>query len=523
MNSMMTEIAWWIPSVLTLIGIILGFIAQASIHRARGTSAEHSARHILAAAKEKAEHIEKDAVLKARDIVIEARESFEQEKKERRKELNVLEKRLLQRELNLDRRISMVDAKIQELDDATNAANVEQHRWREKNDELDQVIEQQQAKLQNIAQMSQDDARQLLLDDLQKELNEEKGMLIRRSQEEAKATAEQKARHLITLAIQRLATEQVTSVTTTAVNLPDDSMKGRIIGREGRNIRSIEAVTGCNILIDETPEVVVVSCFDPIRREIARNTLELLIADGRIHPARIEEINTKVKEEMDETIRQAGEEAIYELKLRDVPPEIVRTLGRLKYRHSYSQNVLRHSVEMAHLMGMMAAELGLDAAIAKRVGLFHDIGKALDHTAEGSHAMLGADLLRRCGESPVVYNAVAAHHEEVEGQSVYAVLASAADSLTAARPGARLETTEIYLQRLEKIENIATSTQGVQKCYAVHAGRELRVLVEPEQIDDHEAMQVARKISRRIQNEVNYPGQIKVTVIRETRCIEYAR
>jgi ribonuclease Y len=377
-------------------------------------------------------------------------------------------------------------------------------------------------KIEKVADLSREDARKKLLRNLKDDMKSECNSIIRHITNDAKAQGEKQARKIISLAIERYAAEQVNDITTSSVSLPNDDMKGRIIGREGRNIRSIEAETGCNILIDETPEVVVISCFDPLRREIARISMERLIADGRIHPARIEEITAKVKEEIEIAIREAGEEAVYDLKLQGVPPELVRTLGRLKFRHSFSQNVLKHSIEMGHIMGIMAAELGLDQDLAKRIGLFHDIGKALDHAVEGSHAIIGANLLKKHGEKQVVCNAVAAHHEEVEGQSVYATLASAADAITAARPGARSETTDLYLKRLEKLEKIAMGFRGVTKCYAIHAGRELRVLVEPAKIDDHEALQMARNISKQIQEHVKYPGKIKVAVIRETRCVEYA-
>jgi ribonuclease Y len=358
---------------------------------------------------------------------------------------------------------------------------------------------------------------------LEQDLQSESGNLIRRIQEDTKDRAEREARRIITMAIERYAGDQVNEMTTSTVTLPSDDMKGRIIGREGRNIRSFEAATGVNILIDDTPEVVVISGFDPLRREIARIALERLIEDGRIHPARIEEVVDKVQAEVEETIRHAGEEAIYDLGLQGVAPELVRTLGRLKFRHSYGQNVLKHSIEMGHLMGTMASELRLDSAQAKRIGLFHDIGKALDHKVEGGHAIIGADLLKRHGESAVVYNAVAAHHGEVEPESLYANLTIAADAITAARPGARSETTEIYLKRLEKLEEISNQFRGVEKSYAIQAGREIRVLVEPTKIDDNEAMQMARNISKQIEQELQYPGQIRVTVIRETRCVEYAK
>lgn len=371
--------------------------------------------------------------------------------------------------------------------------------------------------------MSQEEARKILMQQLETELKTEAGTLIRRCHEEARQTAEREARDIIITAIERYATDQINEVTTSTVALPNEDMKGRIIGREGRNIRALEAATGVNILIDDTPEVVVISGFDPLRREVARLSLEQLMTDGRIHPARIEEVVAKVKEEVDDTIRKAGEEALYGLGIQKVSPELVRTLGRLKFRHSFSQNVLQHSIEMANLMGLMAGELDLDQSIAKRVGIFHDIGKALDHQIEGGHAVIGADLLKRHGEAAVVYNAVAAHHAEVQAESPYAHLATAADAITAARPGARSETTEIYLKRLEKLEEIANSYRGVAKSYAMQAGREIRVMVEPSKIDDHEAIQMARNISKQVEQEVQYPGQIKVLVIRETRSIEYAR
>jgi ribonuclease Y len=377
--------------------------------------------------------------------------------------------------------------------------------------------------LQQVASMTEEQARRTLKAEVEADLVHDASSMIRRIQEDARANAEKQARDIIATAIERYAADQVSEVTTCTVSLPNEEMKGRIIGREGRNIRSLEAATGINILIDDTPEVAVISGFDPLRREVARVALENLINDGRIHPARIEEVVRKVQTEIDETIRESGEDALYELKLRGLAPDITRTLGRLKYRHSYGQNVLAHSIEMAHVMGMMASELGLDPAIARRIGLLHDIGKALDHTIEGSHAIIGADLIRKHGESATVVNAVAAHHNDVEPESVYAVLTKAADAITAARPGARSETTALYLQRLEKLEAIANSFRGVNKSYAIQAGREIRVLVEPTQISDGDAVQLARNVCKRVENELEYPGQIKVTVVRETRCVEYAR
>ena len=339
----------------------------------------------------------------------------------------------------------------------------------------------------------------------------------------ARDTAEREAQKIVTLAVQRYAASHASEMMTCSVALPNDEMKGRIIGREGRNIRALEAATGINLLIDDTPEAVVISGFDPVRREVARLSLERLILDGRIHPARIEEVVTKAQEEMDERIRQAGEEALYTLGIQGFEPELIRTLGRLKFRSSYAQNVLMHSVEVAQLMGVMAAELGLDVMLAKRIGLLHDIGKALDHDIEGSHAVIGADLLRRLGETPLVVNAVAAHHDDVPGESLYAILASAGDAISASRPGARAETTEIYVKRLEKLEAIADGFPGVEKSYAIQAGREVRVVVQPEHVTEHEAMAMARNICKKIESDLQDPGQIRVMVVRETRSVEYAR
>jgi len=517
------QVPWWLPTVFTVAGIVCGYYVHAILTKLTAASSEKNARLTLEEAEREAEVIKREAKLQARDEVIRAREDFEKEIKSRRQEQALLEERLTQRETNLDRKVAMLDKKEQAVEDKFTRAEEQKNALKSREEELTHLIQDQQNKLQEVASMSQEDAKNILMQRVEDELKLETGELIHRMQEEAKATAEEQAREIITTAIERFASDQVSEITTSTVNLPNDEMKGRIIGREGRNIRALEAATGVNILIDDTPEVVVISSFDPLRREMARLALERLMADGRIHPSRIEEVVAKVEEETAEAIMHAGEAAIYELGLQGVVPELVRTLGRLKYRHSYAQNVLRHSVEMGHIMGMMAAELGLDTEIAKRVGLFHDLGKAIDHEVEGSHAIIGADLLRKYGEEAVVYNAVAAHHREVEGGNIYSVLAAAADAISASRPGARSETTTIYLKRLEKLENISNSFRGVEKTYAMQAGRELRVIVEPKSIDDEEALQMARNIAKEIEQQLEYPGQIKVTVVRETRCIEYAR
>jgi ribonucrease Y len=509
--------------IAALAGLGVGYAVHSVVSRLRTRAAERNAKQLLDDAKRDAEVTRKEAQLQARDELIRVREQFEVESKSRRQELIALEERMTQRETNLDRKVSMLDKKEQSIDQKVAELEAQRAALAAREQELAGVVEQQRTKLQEVGALSRDEARQILMRQIEEELRGETGALIRHIQEQAKADAEKDARKIITMAIERYAGDQVNEMTTTTVTLPNEEMKGRIIGREGRNIRSLEAATGVNILIDDTPEVVVISGFDPLRREIARQSLERLISDGRIQPARIEEIVAKVQQEVSETVRAAGEAAIYELGIQGVSPELVRTVGRLKFRHSYGQNVLRHSIEMAHLMGMMASELGLEPVVARRIGLFHDIGKALDHAVEGSHAIIGADLLKRHGEQPVVYNAVAAHHKEVEGESLYAHLCIAADAITAARPGARSETTEIYLKRLEKLEEIANSFRGVEKSYAIQAGREMRVLVEPTKIDDNEAMQMARNICKQIEQELQYPGQIRVTVVRETRAVEYAK
>ena len=518
------EVPWWLPTAYTVIGIVCGYYVHVLLAKLTAASSEKKARLTLEDAKRDAENTLREAKLQARDEVIRAREAFETEIQSRRHEQLALEERLSQRETNLDRKVGMLDRKELALEEKLQQLELQKEGLKKREEELNALLAQERERLQQVAAMSQEEARKTIMQRVEEELKFETGNLIRHMQDEARATAEEQAREIITLAVERYAADQVHEVTTSSVALPNDEMKGRIIGREGRNIRAFEAATGVNILIDDTPELVVISAFDPLRREVARLALEQLMADGRIHPSRIEEVVAKVSAEIDEATMKAGEAAIYELGLQAVAPELVRTLGRLKYRHSFSQNVLQHSIEMAHLMAMMASELGLDPVIAKRVGLFHDIGKALDHQVEGSHAIIGADLLRRYGETAAVYNVVAGHHRDKEGEhNIYAILCSAADAISASRPGARSETTQIYLKRLEKLEEIANSFRGVEKSYAMQAGREIRVIVEPTHIDDSEAMQLARNIAKEIEQQLEYPGQIKVTVVRETRCVEYAK
>ncbi len=507
-------------------GIILfglGYVLRSLNYRRIVTLTENNIATMLEQARRESDAILRESKLTAKDEVLRAREEFEASTQKQKDDLRELEHRLTERELSLNRRIESFDKKEAGIEDRLKDIA----RLHDEADVMrkDVLTRQQQllAKLENASHMDRETARNEYIHALESELVAERAALVRRSQQEAHETAQRDARKIISLAVERYAAEQINEMTTCAVPLPSEEMKGRIIGKEGRNIRAIESVTGVNILIDDTPEVVVISGFDPLRREIARQSLERLIADGRIHPSRIEEVVHGVQSEINEVIDKAGESAVVELGLAAVDPAVQRMLGRLKFRHSYGQNVLKHSLEMGHLMGMMATELGADPLIARRVGLMHDIGKAMDHDIEGSHALIGADFLKRYGETPLVVNAVAAHHNEVEAESVYAILARAGDAMTAARPGARSENTEVYLKRLEKLEQIATSYRGVEKCFAIQAGREIRVIVEPKSIDDNEALLLARNISRQIEHDMQYPGQIKVTVVRETRCVEYAR
>ena len=504
-------------------GMGLGYGIRVWIGSVRSSQMERDANQLLKDARKDAENLIRESELKGKAEVLRAREEFEASTKSRREELTSLDNRVAQRESNLDRKVAMIDKKERALEQRAaeiekQGADDEKHR-----EELLRLINDEKVKLQRTAGMTESEARQTLLSRVESEVHNEVGGLIRRLQEEARDTADREARKIVSLAVQRYASSHASELMTSSVSLPNDEMKGRIIGRDGRNIRAIEAATGVTLLIDDTPEAVVLSGFDPVRREVAKIALERLIQDGRIHPARIEEIVTKTREEMDERIRLAGEEAVFKAGIRDVDPELQRTLGRLKFRSSYSQNVLMHSIEVAQLMGVMAAELGLDVTLAKRIGLLHDIGKALDHEIEGSHALIGADFLRRVGETATVINAVAAHHEEAPGESLYAVLAIAGDAISASRPGARSETTDIYVKRLEKLEAIANGFAGVDKSYAIQAGREVRVVVQPEKVNDHDAMSLARNICKKIESELQYPGQIKVMVVRETRSVEYAR
>ncbi len=523
MLDMRLEVLWLFPVLTMVAGLVVGFLACAAFRRAQRGGAGREAERIVGEARAEAEALRRDAELDARALQLRVREAFEAETAARRAEQVERDALLSKRESALDRRLAVLDrketaaeARQAALDAA--AAEVQQGRG-----ELDAARAEVRDRLARVAGLTVDAARGELLAALEQELRGEAADLVRRCQDEALATAADRAREVLVTAIERFAAPQVAETAAATVRLPSDGMKGRIIGREGRNIRALEAETGCTIVIDDTPGVALVSGFDPIRREIARRALERLVADGRIHPPRIEEAVAEVRAGVEQMVREAGAEAVRTLDLEGVAPEVEAAVGQLRFRHSFGQNVLQHAIEAARLMGAMASEIGLDPALARRVGLFHDLGKAMDHESEGSHAAIGADFLRRHGESAEVVDAVAAHHREASSGSAYAALAAAADAVTAARPGARSENAALYVERLARIEAVAAACPGVRSCYAVQAGRELRVLAAPEKVDDAGLVLLAREIGRRLSEEVRFSGQIRVTVIRETRCVEYAR
>ena len=479
-------------------------------------SAHAEAEQVMGDARRAAETLKKEALLEAKEEIIQNKQAAEAEEKLRKKELRVLENRVMQREESLDRRNEALDKREHQL-------SSQQGQIEKKSRELNELYEKQTDELERIAELTREDAHKELLDKVRGEVTHEAASIIRDSEQKVKAECHKTAQEIISLAIQRCAADHTAEVTVTSVHIPSDDLKGRIIGREGRNIRTFEQVSGVNLVIDDTPETVVLSSFDPVRRETARVALENLIADGRIHPARIEEMYNKAADLVQQRVREAGEQACFDTGIHDLHPEIVKTLGALRYRTSFGQNVLQHSIEVSELCAIMASELGVDVRIAKRAGLLHDLGKAIDHDVEGPHAVIGADLARRYGEKPVIVHAIEAHHGDVDPNTVLAVLVQAADAISASRPGARRESAENYIKRLEKLEEIANSHEGVERTYAMQAGREVHVMVQPDKISDAESTVLAHDIAQQIEEEMEYPGQVRVVVIRESRAVDIAK
>jgi len=505
-----------------VLGLVFVLIYQAK-QRNSIIAIETEKAKIIEEAQKEAERIKKEAHIEAKDIAYQAKAEVEKEIRERRSELNHLDKRLRQREEMLERKFDQIEKRDQELSRRERDYLTKEKALQEKEGIYNNLINEQTQRLERISGLSSEEARQELLKKIEEETRFEAAKLAKRIEDEAKENAEKKAKEIIGLSIQRYASDFVADTTVTSVTLPNDEMKGRIIGREGRNIRALEAATGVDLIVDDTPETVTLSAFDPVRREIARLSLERLITDGRIHPTRIEEIVEKIRKEVDSCIREEGEKAVFDLGLSGIHPELIKLIGRLKYRTSYGQNVLQHSREVAYLAGIMAAELKVDVRLAKRAGILHDIGKAVDHEIEGSHQDIGANIAKKYGENYKVINAILVHHGEGDPSTVEAALIAAADALSAARPGVRKESIEHYLKRLEKLEQMALSYNGVEKCYAIQAGREIRIIVKPEDVSDEVSSVISRELARRIESEMTYPGQIKVTVIRESRYVEFAK
>lgn len=520
---MMEPINVIISILLGLVGVVVGYLLRKSIAEAKIAGAKNAAEQIVEDAKREAEALKKEALLEAKDENHKLRTDIESELRERRNELQKQENRLLQKEENLDRKDESLDKREATLEKKEDSLNQRQQHIEAMESKVDEMVQKQKSELERISSLTRDEAKSIIIKKVENELSHDLGMMIKESENRAKEEADKKAKNILSLAIQRCAAEHVAETTVSVVNLPNDEMKGRIIGREGRNIRTLETLTGIDLIIDDTPEAVILSGFDPIRRETARIALEKLVQDGRIHPARIEEMVDKARREVDEHIREIGEQTTFEVDVHGLHPDLIKILGRMKFRTSYGQNVLKHSIEVAHLSGLLAAELGEDERLARRAGLLHDIGKAVDHEVEGSHVEIGVELATKYKEHPVVINSIASHHGDTEPTSIISVLVAAADALSAARPGARSETLENYIRRLEKLEEISESYDGVDKSFAIQAGREVRIMVKPEQINDLEAHRLARDIRKRIEGELDYPGHIKVTVIRETRAVEYAK
>ena len=511
-------------------GLLIGVLAVALIswlrsrhQQAQIEVAKNAAVRIVEEAKKDASAIKKESEIQAKDSVLKEKGEFEREVRETRRELQNHEKRLINKEEGIDKRIESIEKRDNELARRENSLKSREKNIEEKAAECDRQVDEARKQLEQVAGMTREEAKKSLIDQMVEEAKHESAKRIRVIEEEAKEESARKSQKIIALAIERLAGDFVAERSVTVMPLPNDELKGKIIGREGRNIRALEAATGIDLIVDDTPETVVISGHNPIRREIARLSLEKLISDGRIHPGRIEEVVRKSEQELDDAIREAGQKAIFDVGVHGVHPELVKLLGRLKYRYSYAQNVLLHSIEAAFICGMMASELGLNEKQARRAALLHDIGKAVDHEVEGSHAIIGAELARKYGESPKIVNAIAAHHEDVKAETILAPLVDAADALSGARPGARREMMESYTRRLEDLERIVNAFRGVEKSYAVQAGREIRIMVQHDLVSDDEAARMAREIAKKIETEMTYPGQIKVTVIREMRAVDYAK
>ncbi|MBN3039628.1 MAG: ribonuclease Y [Candidatus Omnitrophica bacterium] len=506
-----------------LLGLFLGWWLGDFFEKNKLKKAKEDAEKIVKDSKLKAEEIVRKADLDAKELLYKLRVDFEKQNASKKDELIQLEKRLIQREENLEKRLDFIEAKEKELRKQEDDIKKKAEDTEKKNQTLNALIEEEKEKLKRISSLTPYEARQLLLKRYEEELRADKAKMVREMEEAVKEEAEEKAKEILSQAIQRCAVEHTTETTVSVVPLPNDEIKGRIIGREGRNIRTFEIATGVDLIIDDTPEAVSVSGFDPIRREIARLSLEKLVHDGRIHPARIEEIVDKTKQEFDKKLMEEGKSAAFDVGIHNLHPELIKLLGKLKYRTSFGQNALQHSKEVAIIMGILATELDLDARLAKRAGFLHDIGKAIDHQIEGTHAQIGADILRRYGENDMVINAVEAHHEEIEMKSLYGLLALVSDAISASRPGARRETLETYIKRLKQLETSANSFEGVDKSFAIQAGREIRVIVQPKKVKDEEIHLLAHDIKKKLEQEMDYPGNIKITVIRETRAVDYAK
>ena len=504
-------------------GIAFGYLLRKLITRKELQSSENLSVRIVEEAKKEADSIKKEAILQAKESLLKTKAEFEREARERKTELDKLEARLRSKEENQEKRIDMMVQKESNIENREKGLQQKENSLHEKHERMNRILDEQKEKLEQIAGITSAEAKAQLIQAMEVEAKREAAILIRKAEEDAKRIADKKAQEIIAYSIQRYAGDFVAEGTVSVVNLPTDEMKGRIIGREGRNIRAIEAATGVDLIIDDTPEAVVLSAFDPVRREVAKISLERLISDGRIHPGRIEDVVRKVQSEVDKLIQETGERTSFDVGAHDIHPEIITLLGKLKYRSSFSQNVLQHSIEVAYLAGIIASELGLDVKEAKRAGLLHDIGKAVDHKLEGTHAGLGAEFAKRFGEPERIVEAIATHHDDGRNNNLLGVLVQVADTLSAARPGARREMLETYVKRLQELEGIAKSFNGVESCFAIQAGREIRILVQNERISDDESIVLAKDIAKKIESELTYPGQIKVTVIRETRVTDFAR